>query len=499
MPPAVSTRGFGWRHAGRKAVALHDVTFDIQPGEKVLIAGPSGAGKSTLLGAIAGVLGGDDEGDFHGTLLVDGEDARNVDVLRGRVGLLLQDPDSQVIAARVGDDVAFGCENLGIEREEIWRRVSAALELVGLPLPLDHPTSALSGGQKQRLALAGIIAMGARVILLDEPTANIDPAGVSHLVAAVQRVVDELGATLIVVEHRVGDWLDVVDRAIVFDEAGRVRADGPARELLAAEASELARDGVWVPEELLPQEQRLVSLFAGTRMRAGQDAALRASQLEVGWTPDAPVGPMRDIEIPAGVSTVITGPNGAGKSTLALTLAGLLPALSGQVAASSRIANGRGPNPAQWSSAELAKRFGFVFQEPEHQFLSATVRDELIIAPAMAARRHPWQSWKKHVNPEMAARADELLGLLRLDHLAAASPFSLSGGQKRRLSVATALVLQPDVVFLDEPTFGQDRVTFIELIRLLQKLRDSGATMTSITHDELYTQLFGDYRLEVTR
>ena len=149
---AIRATGFGWRHAGRLRPTISDLDLDIEPGQRVLLLGESGSGKSTLLAAIAGVLGGDDEGDRQGTLLVDGHPPEQA---RGVVGMVLQDPDSQVISSRVGDDVAFGCENLGVERAEIWRRVSRALELVGLDLPLDHPTAELSGGQKQRLALAG--------------------------------------------------------------------------------------------------------------------------------------------------------------------------------------------------------------------------------------------------------------------------------------------------------------------------------------------------------
>ncbi|HAM26480.1 MAG TPA: ABC transporter ATP-binding protein, partial [Microbacteriaceae bacterium] len=167
---AVEAKGWGWRHAGRADWAVSGLDLRIEPGERVLLLGASGAGKSTLVHALAGVLGGDDEGERAGKLLVGGvrpEDAR------GRVGLVLQDPDSQVVLARVGDDVAFGCENLGIARNEIWRRVAGALEAVGLDLPLAHPTSRLSGGQKQRLALAGVLSMRPGLVLLDEPTANL--------------------------------------------------------------------------------------------------------------------------------------------------------------------------------------------------------------------------------------------------------------------------------------------------------------------------------------
>ncbi|HYH76843.1 MAG TPA: ABC transporter ATP-binding protein, partial [Arthrobacter sp.] len=178
-PAAVTARGWGWRHAGRPRPAVHALDLDIRPGERVLLLGPSGAGKSTLLHALAGVLGDvndDGDSDESGSLLVDGASPRE---RRGRAGLMQQDPETQVVLSRLGDDVAFGAENLAVPRDAIWTRVHEALDDVGLShLPLDHATSALSGGQKQRLALAGILAMRPGLLLLDEPTANLDPAGV---------------------------------------------------------------------------------------------------------------------------------------------------------------------------------------------------------------------------------------------------------------------------------------------------------------------------------
>ena len=175
----VVARDWGWRHASRKDFALRHVDFTIQPGERVLLLGASGAGKSTLMSGLAGVLGGDDEGELEGELLIDGVDARQA---RGRSGLVLQDPDAQTILERVGDDTAFGCENLNLPKDEIWSRVRSSLDIVGLGyMKLDRSTRRLSGGQRQRLALAGVLAMHPGLLLLDEPTANLDPEGVKEV------------------------------------------------------------------------------------------------------------------------------------------------------------------------------------------------------------------------------------------------------------------------------------------------------------------------------
>ena len=192
---AIDLHNFGWHHPGREKPAFSNVNLRIEPGQKVLLLGPSGAGKSTLLHAIAGVLHDHDGQSQSGSARIDGvapEDAR------GLIGLMQQDPESSVVLARVGDDVAFGPENLAVAREEIWARVDDALAAVGLDyLPHEHPTNALSGGQKQRLGLAGILAMHPRAILLDEPTANLDPEGVQQVRDAVVQAVTATGATLI--------------------------------------------------------------------------------------------------------------------------------------------------------------------------------------------------------------------------------------------------------------------------------------------------------------
>ncbi|WP_302702512.1 ABC transporter ATP-binding protein, partial [uncultured Actinomyces sp.] len=246
----VRAREWGWRHAGRKNAALSGVDLDIAPGERVLVLGPSGSGKSTLMGGLAGLLGGAEEGEATGTLTVDGVAPAQA---RGRVGLLMQDPEAQVVLARVGDDVAFGMENLGVPREEIWPRVEESLSAVGLDAPLDHSTTELSGGQKQRLALASILAMGPGLLLLDEPTANLDPSGIAEVRAAVEAVVERTGATVVVVEHRVDVWAPLVDRVIVVAD-GRIAADGPLDEVLAQQGDALRERGIWLPGDDIAAE-----------------------------------------------------------------------------------------------------------------------------------------------------------------------------------------------------------------------------------------------------
>lgn len=475
-PAAVDIRGWGWRHASRLAWALRDVSARIEPGERVLLLGASGAGKSTLLHGLAGVLGGEEEGESEGALLIDGVPATG---LRGRAGLVLQDPDSQVILARVGDDVAFGCENLGVPRDEIWRRVDAALDAVGLDVPLDRPTKALSGGQKQRLALAGALAMRPGLLLLDEPTANLDPDGVAEVRDAVERMLQVQPATLVVVEHRLDVWLPLITRVIVLGEGG-VIADGSPDRVLREQGAALAAAGVWVPG--IPPRHPAPPLFApGAPLVSARDLAVARVR---GTT----VADGIDLDVQAGSVLAITGPNGAGKSTLGLTLAGLLPPAGGQVEASGALRDGAGPAPIRWASKQLLTRIGTVFQEPEHQLLAKTVRDELAIGPRALGLDER----------DIAARTDDLLVRLRLDRLAKANPYTLSGGEKRRLTVASALATRPRMLVLDEPTFGQDARTWQELVALLAELRDGGSGIVVVTHDaQIITALHAErYALE---
>ncbi|MEV7636676.1 ABC transporter ATP-binding protein [Pseudarthrobacter enclensis] len=489
-PAAVTARGWGWRHAGRTRPAVQALDLDISPGERVLLLGPSGAGKSTLLHALAGVLGDvDDDGeasesDESGSLLVDGASPRGQ---RGRAGLMQQDPETQVVLSRVGDDVAFGAENLAVPRETIWPRVHEALADVGLShLPLDHPTSALSGGQKQRLALAGILAMRPGLVLLDEPTANLDPAGVLEVRDAVARSLDKTGATLVVVEHRVSVWKDLVDRIVVLQTGNHtdsaVLLDGPPDQVLADARTMLVSAGVWVPGYVPATRARAADVPPGTG-----DLLLAAEALGVSRQrprrkgfrkiPPVPVQEGITAQVRAGQALTVTGPNGAGKSTFALTLAGLLDPVDGAVSATTALARGAGIDPCRWKAEQLIERIGTVFQEPEHQFVTGNVRDELLFGP-----RHLGHG---------AERVDELLERLRLTHLVDANPYTLSGGEKRRLSVATVLAASPQVLVLDEPTFGQDANTWAELASFLSELLDAGTAVVSVTHDAEFTAALG--------
>jgi len=434
MAEAIGLRGWGWRHPGRAAWAVSRLDLHVEAGESVLLTGPSGSGKSTVLLGIAGLLDRSGGGTSEGTLAVN-----------GRTGIVFQDPETSLVMARAGDDVAFGLENLCVPTAEIWPAVHAALASVGFPYPDDHPTGALSGGEKQRLAFAGVQALGADILLLDEPTANLDADG-ARLVRGLIARAREQGRTIVLVDHDIAEARPLVDRVV---------------ELAA------------VPEIAIPRADRTAA--PGAALVTARDAAFRYPASD-GLALDGV-----DLEVRAGEAVALTGRNGSGKSTLALLLAGLLRPLRGSVAGADGAALARLP------AAALVRRVGTVFQDPEHQFVRGRSDDELMVGPLRTgASRDAAQ-----------ARAAELLARLRLAPLAAAYPFTLSGGEQRRLSVATALATDPPLLVLDEPTFGQDRATYAELVALLREARDAGRGIVFATHDRALVRALADRELRL--
>ena len=448
--------GWTYRYPGRATAALRGIDLQIEPGELVVVLGASGSGKSTLLAALAETL---PEGERAGELEV------TADGGRARIGLVAQDAQSNVVMETVGDDLAFPLENCAVPRDEIWARVAAARELAGLTPPLDRSTTSLSGGQLQLLAVAAASIADPHLLLLDEPTANLDEQAATQVVAAVEAERARTGCTVVVIEHRVAPWLAGADRVLLV-------ADGTAMSVpphrLAEELAgrpELARR-VWLDRSDLPTLR--------PRAAAG-DVTLSARGVAVTGRL-APV----DLDCHAGEIVAVTGDPGSGKSTLLACLAGLHRPDQGTV----RTADGTA-DPWSWPASAVAETFGVVFQNPEHQFLTSSVRAEL-------------EHGRNATDPRVRARVDELLERLHLGSLADADPFTLSGGEQRRLSVGTALAAGPEVLLLDEPTFGQDPTTWRELVAILAEHRDGGGSAVIATHDPHLVTALGarEVRLE---
>ncbi len=456
MTPAIEARGWGWRHAGRQAWAVRGLDLRVEEGERVLLLGASGAGKSTLLLALAGLLDDTGGGEHQGELRIRGVTPR---VARDETAIVFQDPETQLVMARAGDDVAFGLENRCVPTSSIWPAVHAALAAVAFPYPDDRRTDALSGGEKQRLALAGALALSPRLLLLDEPTANLDPDGAAAVRALIAQLAADRERTLVLVEHRIAEALPLVDRVVVIAAGGGVVADGSPADVFTHEGARLASLGVWVPGPAPTAPPRVGT--PGQVIAAGRELAFRYPASDT-FALDSV-----DLAVRAGEAVAVTGSNGSGKSTLAMLVAGLLRPARG----SARLGD---DDAWRLPARRLVTRVGTVFQDPEHQFVATRVDAELAIGPQRAGRSEA----------EARGIAAALLERLGLAHLAAANPFTLSGGEQRRLSVATALAASPPFLVLDEPTFGQDRRTYAELVALLGLFRDSGGAVLFASHDQ---------------
>jgi len=491
-----------WRPFGRREPVLAGITLNIEAGSRVLLAGPSGSGKSTLLRALAGVLTTTETGDLAGSVLIDGSPPAG-----SSVGLMMQDPDDALVAGRVGRDVAFGPENFGMPRDQIWARVRSAMASVGFPYDESHATNALSGGETQRLALAGVLALSPGLVLLDEPTSMLDPSSAAVVREAITSAVRASGATLVMVEHQLSAWVGEVDRLVVLDSTGRVSADGPVAEVLATSADSLAAQGVWAPGVEAPRPLDVAPALCGPMlggptlrapMLADGSAGLvlvsaesvsvvrrpRASVMSAS-RPATEVQALRDVcmELRAGECVAVVGPSGAGKSTLTTLLAGVDAPSQGVVRAARTLLVGLDAKVPGfihgWTSRALAARFGWVPQQAEHAVVARTVRDDVLSTSRLLGLE----------DDAAQTRADGLLEVLGLAALSGADPHHLSGGEQRRLALAGAIAHGPSLLVLDEPSVGQDRLTWSAVSGVIVAARDAGIGVVVATHDPLLIAL----------
>ncbi len=481
----VEVEALTWRPFGRREPVLRDVTLSIRPGERVLLLGASGSGKSTLLRALAGLLETVDAGELSGSVSVDGAAPGS---RPGAVGLVLQEPGAGVVAATVGRDVAFGPENVGMPRSAMPPVLARALDAVALGgLPLDTPTSALSGGQTQRLALAGALALDPSLLLLDEPTAMLDPGSAAEVRAAVGALAERDRRTLVVVEHLLEPWADLVERAVVLSDDGRVVLDGPVGEVLEAHRERLLRLGIWVPGAQPPQplavDPALVGPRPGPSRRAPHPGAaaapvLCADRLTVDRTTRLLDGTTRTVRaaelgralaVAPGSLTALVGPSGSGKSTVLHALAGFV----GTAADRAVRLGPAGADPASLDAPSLARQLAWVPQWSSSTVVATTVLDEVLVTSRAL----------DVADGTATDRARALLAALGLGSLERADPRELSGGEQRRLAVAAALLHGPPVLLADEPTVGQDRHTWAALVGLVAAYRSAGGAVVAATHD----------------
>jgi energy-coupling factor transport system ATP-binding protein len=424
----------------------------------LLVVGPSGSGKSTFARGVAGLLPWQFPGTWAGSLHVG-----DVDVARGApvttralgAGIVLQDPASQLVMERVGDDVAFGLENAAWPLDAMRRRVPEALEAVGLSGFEDRRSNRLSGGEQQRVAIAGVLAMEPGLLVLDEPTASLDPAGAEAVAGILRRLRDARSTTIVLVEHRAELAWPLADVVLALDHDGRPLDFGPRASVLARSGPALATAGIWLPADRNGDPSTREAGAVGARVLAMDGVSFAFDRAR-------PV--LRDIrlDVGAGERVGLVGRNGSGKTTLLRLALGLLRPTEGRVALEGR-------DPARLRAREIARLAGYVIQNPELGFLGDTVQDEVELGLDAAQR----------------AFAQELCERLSLplERFGARSPYQLSGGEQRRLSLVTALARRPKLLALDEPTWGQDRRGHEALVAALDELVGQGSAVLAATHD----------------
>jgi energy-coupling factor transport system ATP-binding protein len=495
---AVWAQGVTFTYHGAGRPALRGVSFSQNAGEMIGVMGASGAGKSTLAKCLNRIIPEFEDGDFQGAIRIAGE---SLEVLRvcdvaPKVGMVFQDFESQLFSTNVAHEVAFAMEQTGMDRAEMDRRIIPALEAVGLRGFEHRDPMSLSGGEKQRLAIASVLALRPSVIVLDEPTTDLDPEGRAEVFELIKKLRAQ-GLSLIVIEHE-SEELRAADRIVVLRE-GEIAADGPPAEVFAR--TELLREcGVRPPGlghalELLgidaqPEsvEQAYDAIVRTYPSVAGPsyDSIARSPVTEQPKTAgNAVTGPAFigienlsfnyvggprvldsiDLKVEAGEFLAIVGQNGSGKTTLAKHIVGLLHPAAGRVTID-------GKDRAQMRPAETAREAAYVFQNPDHQIFAATVEDEVAFGPRNFGLP----------DDEIRRRCDEALEAVGLQNERQSDPFLLSKGERQRLAVASVLVLRPRMLILDEPTTGLDHREQLRMMALVRDLNRAGIAIVIITH-----------------
>ena len=492
--PIISFKNFSFQYRAQKKPTLQDINLDIYPGERVLIAGPSGSGKSTLAACINGLNPFSNPGECTGTLMVDGVDAPHSSIfdLAGHVGTVLQDPDGQFIGLTVGEDIAFSLENNCTPQPEMKAIVQHAAELVGIENHLGFAPHELSGGQKQRVSLAGVMVDDVKILLFDEPLANLDPATGKQAIELIDTIQQKTDTTVLIIEHRLEDvlWRNV-DRIVLVNE-GRILADMRPDDLLSG--SLLAENGIREPLYLTamryagiavtPEKHpahidsvvldkadtaRLHSWFQAEPLPAPKPAPeplLEVRDLCFGYNKGQHTLQNVSFSIGKGEMVSVVGRNGAGKSTLSKLICGFETQDSGEI-----YLNGK--DLKDENIRRRAKHIGYVMQNPNQMISKTMIYDEVAMALQGSGL----------TEEQIQEKVEDTLKVCGLYPFRKWPVSALSFGQKKRVTIASVLVQDPELILLDEPTAGQDFRHYTDIMEFLQGLNTRGVTVVMITHD----------------
>jgi energy-coupling factor transport system ATP-binding protein len=487
MDKYISFNQFTFQYDAQAEATIKNISFDIAKGEKVLILGPSGSGKSTLAQCLNGIIPNINKGQAQGQVTIGGQDIFNQSIYdRSQlVSTVLQDPDGQFIGLTVAEDLAFSLENDCVNQGEMKDKVALWAERLNLSSLLGHRPQDLSGGQKQRVSLAGVLIDESPILLFDEPLANLDPKSGQETIALIDKIHKEVGATTIIIEHRLEDVLyRPVDRVLLVND-GKLLFNGSPDELLSTTL--LLDNGIREPlyvtvlrqlgfntksTEQLSQLETLdlsgLSLPDRTRKVPSESQTtpiLEVGKLKVGYGDNLPIIENMSFSLKKGERLAIVGKNGAGKSTLAKALCGFVPSHGRLIY--------KGQDISQDSIAERSERIGFVLQNPNQMISQAMIFDEVALGLRLRGVDES----------EVEERVYEVLKTCGLYSFRKWPISALSFGQKKRVTIASILVLKPEIIILDEPTAGQDYQTYTDIMTFLDSLQQQGHTIVMITHD----------------
>ncbi|MFO1443580.1 ATP-binding cassette domain-containing protein [Bacillus sp. Bva_UNVM-123] len=484
-------------YLGSKKSVLNKINLNFKKNEMVLLLGASGAGKSSLAYCLNGLIPNSIYGDFSGTIRVEGKKTTETPIMEftKHIGIVFQDPDAQLVTMKVEDEVAFGMENLCLDPIEMNDQIDTALKKTGLSKFRDWPVDLLSGGQKQKLALASILCMRPQILVLDEPTANLDPAGTKEVFSILRELRQSGEYTIIMIEHKLDDVIDLIDRVVVLGKNGSIIADGHPRDVFYKNYQKLLEEGVWLPYcvKLQMELQSRVLPFTSNPLTVKETVAKIKPFLSAVKNPE--IMPLKEqnlsrknivleikkkefsnklskilhpmeLSIPEGDFLAIVGKNGSGKSALTRFMMNLE-----QVEKEIIYLNGK--DLVELPMHEIVNEIGYVFQNPEHQFITSCVADELAFG----------LKCRNVSRTEIVERVQEMLVLFGLEEYANIHPFQLSHGEKRRLSVASMLITGQKLLIFDEPTFGQDQKNARALLQIMKQLQRTGHTIIIISHD----------------
>lgn len=494
MEPIIEFKDYSFKYRSQVEPTLLDINLSIYPGEKVLIVGPSGSGKSTLAHCINGLVPFSFTGESTGSLKIEGQEPKDLGLfgLSKLVGTVLQDTDGQFIGLTVAEDVAFSMENDCIAQDEMFERVDRVAKTVDITDLLDHAPNALSGGQKQRVSMAGVIVDDVDILLFDEPLANLDPATGKRAIDLIDRIHKKNNTTILIIEHRLEDALyRDVDRIVVVGD-GRIVADARPDELLAGPV--LKEQGIREPlyitalkyagcridkadlpqhidsMNLLPYKEKVQNWYDKvqlTKKTPNREPALEIRDLSFSYKPGQPVLSHIDFSISKGEMVALVGKNGAGKSTLASLICGFMQPDQGEIYLN-------GDNLAGYSIKERGEKIGLVMQSPNQMISKPMIYDEVALGLRV----------RGVAEEEIKERVFETLKICGLYPFRNWPVSALSFGQKKRVTIASILVMNPEVLILDEPTAGQDFRHYTEIMEFLRRIHEKlGITIIMITHD----------------